>query len=159
MLDSEIEERLNELELEQDNQIDVLEKFDEFEEEIQQLESTLKQIDRFYLQKSQDTDFSSLRDLKKTEELEKELESMTTFAAGAPNVKVPENNSSSTKADSTNTYIICLVTNPKLPQEWSGEKWCARGKGMRYKTQEQVKQTFKTLKEKYPKQKMKVFKK
>ncbi|MCK5877057.1 MAG: hypothetical protein KAG43_05440 [Candidatus Marithrix sp.] len=158
MFDSEIEERLNELELEQDTQVDILEKFDEFEEEIRQLESTLKQIDRFYLQKSQDTDFSKLRDLKKTEELEKELEGMTAFS-GTPNIKAQENTKKikSTKANPIN-YVIRLVTNPKEPQEWSGKTWCARGKGMRYKTQEQVKQTFKILKNKFPNEKIKVFK-
>ncbi|MDM8569314.1 hypothetical protein QUF50_07385 [Thiotrichales bacterium HSG1] len=153
MFDSEIEERLNELELEQDKQVDILEKFDGFENEIQQLESTLKQIDQFYLQKKQDTDFSKLRNLKKTEELEKELADMTAFSE-TPNIKVKEN---VIKTNST-SYVIRLMNNPKLPKEWSGNEWCVRGKGMRYKTPEQVKQTFKALKKKFPNQIMKVFK-
>ena len=159
MLDSEIEKRLNELESEQDQQINVLDEFSEFEDEIRKLESTLKQIDKFYLKNNKETDFSNLRDLKKTEELEKELESMSSFST-TPNIKVQENtkNISSTESNSTN-YIICLVTNPKLPQEWSGEEWCARGKGMRYKTTEQVKHTFKMLKKRFPDQSIKIFKK
>ncbi|HHB92012.1 MAG TPA: hypothetical protein ENK59_02220 [Thioploca sp.] len=157
MLDSEIEKRLNELESEQEQQINILEEFSNFEDEIRKLESTLNQIDKFYLQNNKETDFSNLRDLKKTEELEKELESMSTFSA-TPNIKAQENTKNSSATNSTN-YVICLVTNPKLPREWSGKEWCARGKGMRYKTVEQVKQTFKMLKKQFPNQSIKIFKK
>ncbi len=157
MLDSEIEKRLNELESEQDEQINVLEEFDDFEDEIRKLESTLNQIDKFYLRNNQETDFSNLRDLKKTEELEKELENMSSSST-TPNIKVQENTKNVSASDSTN-YVICLVTNPKLPKEWSGKEWCDRGKGMRYKTAEQVKQTFKKLKKQFPDQSIKIFKK
>jgi len=154
MIDSEIEELLNELELEQEQQTNILEEFSEFEEEIRQLESALTQIDKFYLKGNQETDFSNLRDLKKTEELEKELESMNAFSLTPQNIKVKEK----TKDISATNYVICLMTDPKLPQEWSGTEWCVRGKGMRYKTPEQVKQTFKMLKKQFPNQVMKVFK-
>jgi len=157
MIDAKIEKLLNELELEQEQQINVLEEFNDFEKEIRQLEATLTQIDKFYLKENQDTDFSNLRDMKKTEELERELDSMSTFSS-TPNIKVQENTKEISAPDSTN-YVICLVTNPKIPQEWSGKEWCIRGKGMRYKTPEQVKQTFKMLKKKFPDQEMKVFKK
>jgi hypothetical protein len=56
----------------------------------------------------------------------------------------------------TPTYVICLMFNPKSPQEWSGKGWCEEG--MHYTQLEQAKQIAQRLKKQWPNYPLKIFK-
>jgi uncharacterized coiled-coil protein SlyX len=158
-LELEIEQRLKKLEMEQTTQNVVLEKLSDFGEEVRKLEAILAKIDNYEVKQHQETDFNELRDFKETEKLERKLARID-----EENKYVTETQMSDDKAtaSSTNTaghsYVICLMFDPKSPQEWSGNGWCKKGKGMRYRNPEQVKQIFRNLKKQWPTHPFKIFK-
>ena len=58
-------------------------------------------------------------------------------------------------------YVVCLLFNRKAPTEWSdksGGGWRQRGKGTRYATIEEAKESYLKLKKKWPDYPLKVMK-
>jgi len=176
----ELEQRLKGLETEQTNQNVALDELNDFGEEIRKLEAILAKIDNYEVKQHQKVDFSKLRDLTETEKLEKRLAHIdeeyiidTPYFKNSNQPKKPtkykdndilptaqpkQTNASSSTKTVKYSYVICLMFNPKSPQEWSGNGWSGKGKGIRYKNAEQVKQTFQKLKKQWPDYPLKIFK-
>ncbi len=171
----ELEQRLKLLEEVQAEHDGALEKLNDFDEEVRQLEALLIQMDNYEIKPYEEFDFSKLRETKEIEKLERKLANIDEeYVIGtAKNSHQPKKLSGLQKNKATlplasktlittkteNYYIIRLMFDPKSPQEWSGRGWCERGKGMRYKNVETVKQIFRKLKEKWPDYPLKIFKK
>jgi len=176
----ELEQRLKNLEVEQDTQDMSLNNLSDFVEEIKKLESILKQIDNYSVDK-QKTDYSDLRDLDEIEELERKLahideeDTIDTSNQVQEGRKDKKNNIASLKSfDKTDKpqhkitgtksthsvpgYVICLVFDSREPQEWSGKGWCEVGKGLHYTSLERAKQTYQKLKKQWPHYPLKIFK-
>jgi hypothetical protein len=158
----EFEQRLKNLEIEQDQQHVSLDHFNEFEEEIRKLENTLAQIDNYVLRQNEDDDFER-KELEETKRIERELEQMEKEErlGVAPLPEKTENDSNtpnSVPPKGVPTYVICLMFNPKSPQEWSGKGWSEVGKGKRYTNLEQTKSIAQRLKKQWPDYPLKIFK-
>ncbi|RKZ40878.1 MAG: hypothetical protein DRQ49_07000 [Gammaproteobacteria bacterium] len=176
MTEISLEQRLKNLEIEQTTQNVALDELNDFGEEIRKLEAVLAKIDNYEVKQHQEVNFSKLRDLKETEKLEKRLAHIdeeyvidTHDAKNNPQSQklsehldntVPSVQPELTNASNTvkHSYVICLVFNPKSPQEWSGKGWSRKGKGISYKNPEQVKQIFQKLKKQWPDYPLKIFK-
>lgn len=160
----ELEQRLKNLEMEQTTQDTVLEKLSHFGEEVRKLEAILAKIDNYEVKQHQEMDFNELRDFKETEKLERKLAHMDEENKYVTETEMSDDKTTQkkqTNASSTDTaryYVICLMFDPKSPQEWSGNGWCQKGKGMRYRNPEQVKQIFRKLKKQWPNHPLKIFK-
>jgi uncharacterized coiled-coil protein SlyX len=180
MMTQELEQRLKNLEIEQDTQDVALNNLSDFTEEIQKLESILKQIDNFTVSK-QKSDYSDLRDIDEIEELERKLAHIDEEDTITPSNQFVEgrkektnNISSLTSFDKTDksqhkmtgakstrsasSYVICLVFDSQPPQEWSGKGWCEAGKGLHFTNPELAKQTYQKLKKQWPHYPLKIFK-
>ena len=180
--DNELEQRLRQLESEQDSQNIALNTFGDFEKEIRKLEAALAEINNYTIEQVED-DFER-DELEETKKLERELQRMSqedlppqvrsqpqTQMVNKKNentgsLKPPTDNKTAKQQktvpspspnSATQSYVICLMFNPKSPQEWSGNGWCEYGKGMRYTNPEQAKQTFKKLKKQWPSYPLKIF--
>ena len=159
----ELEQRLKKLEMEQTTQNVALETLSDFGEEVRKLEAILAKIDNYEVKQHQEIDFNELRDLKETEKLERKLARIDEENEYVTNNKPSLNKPSLAKTTSSintgkHNYVICLMFDPKSPQEWSGNGWCQKGKGMRYRNLEQVKQIFQRLKRQWPDHPVKIFK-
>ncbi|MCK5522345.1 MAG: hypothetical protein KAI83_04345 [Thiomargarita sp.] len=171
----ELEQRLKLLEEAQAEHDGALEKLNGFDEEVRQLEALLTKIDNYDIKQHEKFDFSKLRETKEIEKLERKLAKIDEeyVIDTAKNSHQPKKLSGPQKNKATlplasktlittkteEYYIIRLMFDPKSPQEWSGRGWCKRGKGMRYKNVETVKQSFRKLKQKWPDYPLKIFKK
>jgi uncharacterized coiled-coil protein SlyX len=161
----ELEQRLKKLEMEQTTQETVLEKLSDFGEEVRKLEAILAKIDNYEVKQHQEMDFNELRDFKETEKLERKLARIDEENEYVTETQMSDDKTTQEKqtiASSTDaaphSYVICLMFDPKLPQEWSGNGWCQKGKGMRYGNPAQVKQIFRKLKKQWPDHPLKIFK-
>ncbi len=145
----DLENRLQQLELEQETQNTELYKLNDFDKEIRKLESVLAQIETYEVEQSKEEDFE--RDLTETEKLERELARI--------DQEYEDDLKRKTKAvNNQKNYIICLMNNPKSPKEWSGKNWVSRGDGTTYNNPEYVKQIFQQLKKQWPNYSLKIFK-
>lgn len=176
---NELEQRLKQLESEQESQKFVLNDLGDFEKDIRKLEATLAEINNYTIEQVED-DFER-DELEETKKLERELQRMSKEDI-LPPVRKPQTQTVNKKNESTGSlkpstddktakqpqkispnsatqsYVICLMFNPKSPQEWSGNGWCEYGKGMRYTNPEQAKQIFRKLKKQWPSYPLKIFK-
>ena len=140
----DLEQRLRNLELEQEKQDGALTSLGDLDKEVRQLEAILNQIDNFQIKQNKDK-YKRVT-LDETKKLEKQLENLDTEGFAPVNKGVT-------------SYVIRLMFNPKSPQEWSGTGWCEFGKGKRYTNLEQVNQICKKLKKQWPTYPLKIFKK
>jgi hypothetical protein len=159
---STLEQRLKNLEVEHEKQQTILETdLSNFQQDIRKLEKTLETIDSYIMAQAKndfETDYSddTIRMQKELEEME-QMERQKLEKAS----QVKENSEmlpSPPSEDKTPTYAICLMLNPKSPQEWSGKGWCEMGKGTHYDQLEQAKQIAQKLKKKWPNYPLKIFK-
>jgi arginine deiminase len=166
------------LEEEQAEHDGALEKLNGFDEEVRKLEALLTKMDNYDIKQHEKFDFSKLRETKEIEQLERKLakideeyvidtaknshqpKKLSGLQKNKPIPPLPSKTKLTTKSTKTESYyIIRLMFDPKSPQEWSGRGWCERGKGIRYKNVETVKQSFRKLKQKWPDYPLKIFKK
>jgi len=136
----ELEQRLKNLEVEQEEQDVALTTIGDLDREVRQLEAALAEVDNY--QTKQPEDYEPVYD-PVTWKLESEL--------------LDDDGHAPVNKNAT-TYVIRLMFNPKSPQEWSGTGWCEFGKGKRYSSLEQVNQIFKELKKRWPTYPLKRFK-
>lgn len=159
---STIEQRLKNLEIEHEQQQTILETdLSNFREDISKLEKTLETMDSYIMARAKNT--YERKVLSETERIEKELEEMegeekeqiSQSSQVKKTTKIPSPPPSEHK---TPTYVICLLLNPKSPQEWSGKNWCEMGNGMRYDQLDQAKQIAQKLKKQRPTYPLKIIK-
>jgi len=155
----ELEQRLKKLEMEQTTQNSALEKLTDFGEEVRKLEAILAKIDNYEVKQHQEIDFNELRDFKETEKLERKLACIDEENKYVTETQMSDDKTTTSSTDTVRySYVICLMFDPRSPQEWSGNGWCQKGKGMRYGNPEQVKQIFRKLKKQWPTHPLKIFK-
>jgi len=140
----ELEQRLKDLEIEQEEQDVALTTIGDLDKEVRQLEAVLKEIDNYQIKQTEDN-YERVT-LDETKKLEKQLE------------RIDEDGYTAAADKTATTYVIRLMFNRKSPQEWSGTGWCEFGKGKHYNNPEQVSQIFKKLKKQWPTYPLKVFK-
>ena len=138
----ELEQRLKDLEIEQEEQDVALTTIGDLDKEVRQLEAVLKEIDNYQIKQTKD--YEPVYD-PETGKLERQLR------------HIDDDGHAPVDKNAT-TYVIRLMFNPKSPQEWSGTGWCEFGKGKRYSSLEQVNQIFKELKKRWPTYPLKRFK-
>ena len=169
IISEKLEQRLKKLEMEQEKQNMELNDLGDFKEEIRKLEAALAQIDNYQVSRSKDS--FEREELEETRKIERELQRMEELEqmdkgmvplkstrdekTAKPLPKKPPLPSTSSVSPG---YVICVMFNSKSPREWSGTGWCELGKGMRYTTPEQVKQTFQQLKKQWPNYPLKILK-
>ena len=171
ILNKDLEQRLKKLEMEQSNQETEVKDIGDLEAEMRSVEELLKAIENFSLGVGKsDEDYSYLRDSKLIEQLEdklahideefneKESALKAQLAAAPSTASSPVIKQKISGRVTTTSYVICLMFNAKSPPEWSGKGWSERGKGMRYATAEQAKQTLQKLKKQWPDYPLKIFK-
>ncbi|EDN67313.1 hypothetical protein BGP_2769 [Beggiatoa sp. PS] len=157
-----LEQRLKALEIEQDQQQVVLETdLSNFHEDLRKLEKTLETIDSYIMAQVKNDFEADYGD--DTIRMQKELEDMEKvehqqFGKASQVKKNTQTSSPPPSENMTPTYVICLVFNPKAPQEWSGKGWCEMGKGMHYSQLEQAKKIAQRLKKQWPNYPLKIFK-
>ena len=157
-----IEQRLKNLETEHEQQQTILETdLSNFREDISKLEKTLETMDSYIMAQTKNT--YERKVLSETERMQKELEDMEKvdnqqFGKASQVKKNTQTSSPPPSENMTPTYVICLVFNPKAPQEWSGKGWCEMGKGMHYSQLDQAKKIAQRLKKQWPNYPLKIFK-
>jgi len=157
-----LEQRLKALEIEQDQQQVVLETdLINFHEDLRKLEKTLETIDSYIMAQVKNDFEADYGD--DTIRMQKELEDMEKvdnqqFGKASQVKKNTQTSSPPPSENMTPTYVICLVFNPKAPQEWSGKGWCEMGKGMHYSQLDQAKKIAQRLKKQWPNYPLKIFK-
>jgi hypothetical protein len=164
-ISEKLEQRLKNLEIEQEKQDVALNDLGDFEEDIRKLEAALAQIDKYQVSRSEDT--FEREELEETRKIERELQRMAELehvdkGKATTDEKTSKQPKKTAQRPSTNSgpqgYVICVMLNSKSPREWSGTGWCEPSKGMRYTNPEQVKQTFQRLKKQWPNYPLKILK-
>jgi len=133
-ISSELEQRIREIELEQERQDSELDEFLRDLVEVIRLEAELAKM----------SDEEILALVKRIKEDEKE----TVVEPEPPPPPVAKG------------YVVCLLFNPKIPTEWSEESgggWREQGQGTRYPVSEEAQQRLQLLQKKWPDYPMKVF--
>ncbi len=145
-----LEQRIGQLEIEQENQEVQLKNLNVVDQKILRLEAILTGTVKAKIQKNHYLHYS-----QETNRLEHEL---AKISKNSTTTIQQEKSSKQVPVKKKVTYVIGLMFNTESPSEWSGNGWRKTGRGQYYTTLEEVKQVIQHIQKKWPHYPLKILK-